>query len=130
MIIPKIKKDFNHNFYVYALKYNANKTGIIRDKIIKKLKSLGAPEVPGYANIHLYPMFQKKIAYGTNNFPWSISKKSMKINYKKGICPVSENLNDNSVIKIPICDYQLAKSDQIKVVKCFTETWKHFGLKE
>ena len=130
LIIPKIKKNFNHNFYVYALKYNANRTGISRDRIIKKLKSLGAPVVPGYANIHLYPMFQKKIAYGTNNFPWSISKKSMKINYKKGICPVAEDLNDNSVIKIPICDYQLSKSDQIKVVKCFTKTWEHFKLKE
>ncbi len=130
LTIPKIKKGFNHNFYVYAIKYNQDETKISRDKIVKKLQSLGAPVVPGYANVHLYPMFQRKIAYGNKNFPWSISKRSMKINYKKGICPVSEELNDKIIIKIPICDYQFDKNDQIKLIKCFHQTWEYFGFKK
>ncbi|MDC0179609.1 DegT/DnrJ/EryC1/StrS family aminotransferase [Candidatus Pelagibacter sp.] len=128
LTIPKIKDGFNHNFYVYALKYDSSKTGISRDRIVKKLKSLGAPVVPGYANIHLYPMFQKKIAYGKNHFPWSLSKSSMKISYNKGICPISENMNENSIIKIPICDYQFSVDDQKKLIQCFLETWKFFRI--
>ncbi len=128
LTVPKIKKEFNHNFYVYALKYDQEKCKISRKKIIEKLKSLGAPVVAGYANLHLYPMFQKKIAYGTKHFPWSLNKRTMSIKYNKGICPMSEKLHKKIVIKIPICDYQFDMSDQKKLIKCFKETWKFFNL--
>jgi hypothetical protein len=84
--------------------------------------------VAGYANLHLYPMFQKKIAYGTKHFPWSLNKRTMSIKYNKGICPMSEKLHKKIVIKIPICDYQFDMSDQKKLIKCFKETWKFFNL--
>ena len=126
---PIQKKGFSHDYYIYSLKYDENKTGVSREKIIKKMQSLGAPVSPGYINVHLYPMFQKKIAYGKQNFPWSISRQSKKISYQKGICPVAEKLHDKVLIKINLCNYQLNKLDQDKIIKCFLETWKFYKIK-
>lgn len=125
---PSVKSGFNHDYYIYSLKYDESKTGVPREKIIKKMNSLGAPVSPGYVNVHLYPMFQKKIAYGKKNFPWSISEESKKISYKKGICPVAEKLHEKVLIKIPLCNYQFKKHDQYKMVKCFFKTWNYFKI--
>ena len=54
-----------------------------RAYIVKLLKSEGVDGLrPGYYNLHLFPLYQKKIAYGKKGFPWSIYNK--KISYKKG----------------------------------------------
>jgi hypothetical protein len=42
------------------------------------------------------PIYQKKIAYGSRGFPWFYNGVKSKVSYKKGICPVAENLHNNS----------------------------------
>ena len=37
----------------------------------------------GYANIHLLPMYQKKIAYGKQGFPWKSEICKREVNYNK-----------------------------------------------
>ena len=43
--------------------------GVSREKIIEALQAEGVEGlIAGYANIHLLPIFQKKIAYGSQGF--------------------------------------------------------------
>ena len=77
----------------------------------------------GYQPLHLLPMYQKKIAYGSKNFPWSIN--NIKYDYKKGICPVAENLNDNSFLGVEMCKYNFSKKETLIIAKAFKKVWKN-----
>ena len=78
-----------------------------------------------YVLLHLYPIFQKKIAYGSKNFPWSTFKN--KTIYKKGICPVAENLQDKTFLGLQIQLYDLKKKDIDLIILAFKKVWRKFG---
>jgi hypothetical protein len=67
-------------------------------------------------------MYQKKIAYGAKGFPWSIYND--KINYKKGICPVAEEMHDKSFIAFQICLFEISIKDVELIFKTFEKVWK------
>jgi len=120
---PITKDGFTHSFYVYGLTYDETKTGIHRDKVYEALKMEGVPIVNCYANLHLLPMYQTRIAYGTKGFPWNSEFYRGNVSYEKGICPVAENLNDKTFLKIPICDYEFNDNEVQKVIKAFNKVW-------
>ena len=76
-----------------------------------------------YANIHLLPMYQKKIAYGKKHFPWSIGRKE--ISYKKGICPNAENIEDNEFIALMLQEFDFSNSD-IEIPSYIDSKWITF----
>ena len=67
-------------------------------------------------------MYQKKIAYGAGGFPWSIYND--KINYKKGICPVAEEMQDKSFIAFQICLFEISIKEVELIYKTFEKVWK------
>ena len=67
-------------------------------------------------------MYQKKVAYGKKNFPWSLNRR--KINYKKGICPVAENFNDISYVGINMCLYNYSDKEVNLLIKAFNKVWQ------
>ena len=71
-----------------------------RDKLFSKLKELNFDfMMEGYVNVHLLPIFRKKIAYGLkNNLPWSINNRHY--SYLKGSCPNAEFLHNKSFIGV------------------------------
>ena len=94
--LPVIKKNCTHVFYVFSIVLD-DKIMDKRDVIISLLNKYGLTKIgKGYQNLHLQPIYQKKICYGKKNFPWSLSKNE--INYKKGICPNAEKLHSKSFL--------------------------------
>ena len=92
--IPKVQNGSEHLYYYYALKFTNKK--FHKNKILKQLNKLGVPIEGSYANLHLLPMFQKKIAYG--KYPWSKNIYKGVVSYKKGICPIAEKINEKLVM--------------------------------
>ena len=70
-------------------------------------------------------MYQNKIAYGSNGFPWNSEFCKREINYTKGICPVAETLQDNSFIAFGICQYELEESDVDLIIASFKKVWSN-----
>ena len=123
--IPKVHKNNTHVYYLYPLKYDYLKGLVTRKQLVSKLKSNKVPYlIEGYSNIHLLPIFQKKVAYGKNNFPWSINKLNKNYDYTKGICPNAEELNDKSFFAIEICLFELSKKNIRFIISKFRKTWK------
>ncbi len=109
LILPKINTDFSNVYYTYPIILNKN-FKVDRNRIIRYLKNKNIPGFrAGYWNLHLLPMFQKKIAYGKGHYPWKWGRKT--ISYRKGICPNAENLNDKYFIGFGISNYNLEKKD-------------------
>ncbi len=98
-----------------------------RKLIVELLKKEGVPGlIEGYQNVHLLPIYQNKIAYGSQHFPWSLNKN--KIIYAKGICPVAEDLHQNSFFGIEMCIYNLSLKNVIFISKAFKKVWKKLNL--
>ena len=124
--LPVIKKNCTHVFYVFSIVLD-NKIMGKRDVIISLLNKYGLKKIgKGYQNLHLQPIYQKKICYGKKNFPWSLTKN--KINYKKGICPNAEKLHSKSFLSFGISFYDLNKQDVHNIFMIFKKTWDKIGL--
>ncbi len=121
---PFINKDCTHAYYVYAFQIDKEVTGVSKDKIFSALKLEGVPALMSkYQNIHLLPIFQKKIAYGSKNFPWSMSQDYKKISYTKGICPVAENMQDEKMLGISLCMHEFSEKEIDLVSMAFRKVW-------
>ncbi len=81
----------------------------------------------GYANIHLLPMYQKKIAYGSKGFPWSSDICKRKVNYEKGICPIAEELHDYSFLGFEMCLHQMNDDDIDSLIMAFKKVWSNLN---
>lgn len=59
---PSIMQDSTHVYYVYPMKLDLKRIGVPRRRIIEALRAEGINGLmEGYANIHLLPIFQKKL---------------------------------------------------------------------
>ena len=127
--IPKSFKNNTHIYYLYPLTFNTIKAKILRKTIVKRLKQLGVPGlIEGYEIIHKLPMFKKKIAYGTQNFPWNLNQKKNKIFSKTNKLNIAENLHKNDFFAIELCLFNFTKEDMNFIVKCFKKVWKDLKL--
>ncbi len=124
---PIIREKSSHSFYIYPITLDLKNLSHSRKKIFDALKKEGVPGlIEGYQNVHLLPIFQKKIAYGSKHFPWSLNKKRT-ISYDKGICPNAEYLHQSSFLGIEMCLYDLKPKDITFIGKAFKKVWKDFG---
>lgn len=127
LITPFVKKNNTHSFYVYPLKLDKSKINVSRERIVQALEAEGIHEglSNGYANIHLLPTFQKKIAYGKKGHPWILTENGRKISYNKGICPVAEKLHDETLILFEVCLFDLSDSDVNLIIQVFKKVWEN-----
>jgi dTDP-4-amino-4,6-dideoxygalactose transaminase len=121
--IPFVNKECTHNYYIYPLVLDLYRIKYSRKFIVKCLAAEGVQGLnEGYANVHLLPIFKKKIAYGPNGFPWSHFNK--KIVYKKGQCPIAEELHRNSLISFELCLFDFSEKDIENIIRAFQKVWK------
>ena len=81
--------------------------------------------IEGYVNVHMLPMYQQKIAYGSSGFPWTESFCRQDISYKKGICPVAEDLHDNTFLGYEMCLHDLTEKDVKLIIEAFNKVWSN-----
>ena len=120
---PIVKSDCTHVYYAYPLMLDTELLEIPRSIIHKALTAEGVPLGQGYLNIHLLPLYQKKIAYGRNGFPWKSDIYKGNVKYEKGICPVAEDLHEKKIMTIPTCMYDWTNEDIDLIIKAFHKVW-------
>lgn len=125
---PVVKRGCTHVYYVYPLLYNPEETGVQRDHLFKALVAEGVPVGDRYTNIHLLPIYQKKMAYGTKGFPWSADFYKGQVIYEKGICPVAEALQDGRHLGVGMCVNAYTDQDIDLIIEAFHKVWMHLDL--
>jgi perosamine synthetase len=120
---PIVKSDRTHVYYVYPMVLDIEKLGIPRERIYEALAAEGVILSKGYQNIHLLPMYQQKLAYGSKGFPWSSDICRRDVDYRKGICPVAEHLHEVSYLGMGLCNYELVDEDIELIVAAFEKVW-------
>ena len=126
--IPKLSENSTHAYYVYPMVLDTDKIGVNRNKIVDALVAEGIEGLmSGYANIHMLPMYQRKIAYGSNGFPWKSEICKREVSYKRGICPVAEELHEKTFLGYEMCLYDLSNKDVQLVIDSFQKVWKYLS---
>lgn len=122
---PAVMADCTHVYYMYPLVVDSDITGCSRDLIARALNAEGVQISTAYQNLHLLPMYQQKVAYGSQGFPWSADICKRDVSYEKGICPVAEQLNDNSYMAFGMCVFELDDNAIDKIIAAFHKVWNN-----
>jgi dTDP-4-amino-4,6-dideoxygalactose transaminase len=123
---PVVRPECSHVYYVYDMAIDPEALGVGREEIVKALVAEGVPALfAGYINLHLLPMYQKKIAYGTKGFPWTSDICRRDVSYAKGICPVAEDMHERRFLSLAICSYDFSNEDIDLIVGAFHKVWRN-----
>ena len=123
---PQTTDGATHVYYVYGMKLDTEKLGVTREQVVAALQAEGVPGLfAGYQNLHLLPIFQHRIAYGPDHFPWSLA--SREIAYGPGTCPVAEELHTRSFMGLNLCMCEYPPEDVAAVITAFRKVWSGLG---
>jgi len=125
---PVVKPGCTHVYYVYPMVLDIEALGVSRERIHAALQAEGVAVSKHYQNIHLLPLYQRKIAYGSMGFPWTSDICRRDVDYSKGICPVAEQLNDSTYLGFGMCVYDLTEDDVDLIVTAFQKVWNSLDL--
>lgn len=109
---PRVRQEVQHGYYVYALKYDAAQTGIPRERFAAAIAAEGVPLFRGYVEpIYLQPVYQQRIGYGRDGFPFTYPGYKGHVDYGRGLCPVTERMHFEELLYTNICHAQIRQQD-------------------
>ena len=98
--------------------------GISRARLIEALEAEGVVGLgAGYVNVHMLPLYQNKVAYGSKGFPWSSDICKREVSYEKGICPIAEELHDSTFLSLANCIHEMTEEDVKLIIAAFKKVW-------
>jgi len=120
--LKHVKYDFvKHVYYVFAFSFDEEKIGISRNKFCEALNAEGIPCGAGYVKpLYLNPLYLEKRSFAFKYYEG-------RVEYFKGLCPVTEKLHEHKVITIAIVRPQATIIDMTDVVNAIK---KILGNKE
>lgn len=121
---PLVSPGCSHAYYVYGMVLDTDLLGVSRETLVRALQAEGVTGLTnGYQNVHQFPIFQKKVAYGSQGFPWSSDICRREVSYAKGICPVAERLHDETFLGFAMCLHDLSDTDVDLIASAFHKVW-------
>lgn len=123
LTLPVVADNRDHSYYIFGMQIDPTIAGVSCDLISDALNAEGLPVNSSYQNIHLLPMYQKKMAYGSKGFPWTSEICKREVRYDKGICPNAEKLNDEFYLGLNTCALELVDGDIDLIVNAFQKVW-------
>jgi dTDP-4-amino-4,6-dideoxygalactose transaminase len=123
---PVVRPDVRHGYYVYAIRYDASRTGVSRERFVAALRAEGIPMGMGYVEpIYLQPVYQQRIAFGKHGFPFTYPGYKGQVSYERGLCPVAEAMYAEQLIHTDICRAGISHRDLDDVVRAFDKMHEH-----
>jgi perosamine synthetase len=121
---PVVEDGCTHVYYVYPLVLDVGTLGVPKERIAAALRAEGVEAISTtYQNLHLLPIYQRKIAYGASGFPWVPGICKRDVDYRKGICPVAEALQDFTYLGYAMCVHEMTDGDVDALVGAFRKVW-------
>ncbi len=117
---PVVREGCRHVYYVWVARYDAAKTGVSRELIVKALNAEGVPIWGGYVKpLYFLPTFQRRIAIGRDGFPFNLTERT----YSKGLCPVAERMHESELLEFCICSFDLSPIETDGVIEAFRKVF-------
>lgn len=109
---PLVRPGVRHAYYVYSFKYDCTQTHVPRARFAAALKAEGLPIGEGYVEpIYMEPVYQQRIAFGRDGFPFTYPGYRGAVSYDRGICPVTERMYEHELLLTAICHSNTSRAD-------------------
>jgi dTDP-4-amino-4,6-dideoxygalactose transaminase len=119
---PVVREDCRHVYYVWPARYDAKAVGVSRTAFTQALAAEGFPANPGYvAPLYRLPVFQKKLAFGAEGYPFTLSQRS----YNGKLCPVTERMHEHEELGLGICSFDLSDELIEKLILAFRKVYEN-----
>jgi perosamine synthetase len=126
---PAVRPGCTHVYYTYCMTLDPVVIGVSRDVVHRALTAEGIPALGArYENLHLLPMYQKKMAYGSKGFPWTSDICRRDVSYAKGICPAAERMNDEQILSFGICMHTFEDDEVDAIIGAFHKVWRNLDV--
>ncbi|WP_017852640.1 DegT/DnrJ/EryC1/StrS family aminotransferase [Leptospira interrogans] len=112
---PVVEKDCSHVYYDYPMQFQLSDSGIDLNLLREVTALENLPITDSYKPLYWQSLYQTKICYGKDHFPFSLLSKKNENNYQKGSCVNAEKLYLQECLTFEICSYDLNDS----VLECF-----------
>ena len=123
---PFVASGVRHGYYVYAIHYDETVAGMSRSDFVDAIRAEGIPVGMGYVEpLYLQPMYQRRIAFGREGFPFTYPGYKGNVSYGRGICPVTERMHYKELITMDVCHANIGRSDLDDVVWAFEKVLAH-----
>lgn len=123
---PHIAPHTTHAYYLYCMKYDAAATGVSRQRFVEAVRAEGVPIVAGYVEpLYLQPLYQKRIAFGGGGFPFTGPAYTGTLNYRRGLCPVTERMHFDELVFTSLCHAGMQKADLDDVASALKKVLAH-----
>lgn len=109
---PVERPGVRHGYYVYAMRYDAARIGVPRETFAAALKAEGVPVFEAaYEPLYLQPIYQQRVGFGNDGFPWTYPGYRGSVSYERGICPVAERMHTEELLYTNICHASITRAD-------------------
>lgn len=123
---PHVSENSVHVYYMYCMRYDAKIAGIPRSLFVKAVESEGFFLRAGYIKpVYLEPLFQQKICFGADGFPFSANARNGELDYSPGLCPTCERLQDEELMMTPIIQPPQTERDIDLFVEACKKVLRH-----
>jgi dTDP-4-amino-4,6-dideoxygalactose transaminase len=126
---PKILKNTTHVYYFYVFKFFESKIGISRSLFRDAVAAEGFPIRCGYLKpLYLIRLYQKKKMFMNSTYPFDEKIYGSNIDYKAGLCPNVERLQEKELMLTTICHYPRTKKDIDGFVQAIEKVEKNVDM--
>ncbi|NGZ28813.1 MAG: DegT/DnrJ/EryC1/StrS family aminotransferase, partial [Magnetococcales bacterium] len=134
--LPVVHQGAQHVYYVHACLFDEQMAGIHRNRFVAAVaaelpvfqgrEAEGVKISSGYVRpLYLLPLFQQRIAFGSQGFPFSLSPPEAQLTYAKGICPVTEQLHEHKLFLHEFIHPLMEEQDLLDVIHAFEKVWEN-----
>jgi dTDP-4-amino-4,6-dideoxygalactose transaminase len=114
---PVVAPGVRHGYYQYAMRFDASRFGTSRKRFVEAVRAEGIPLAEGYVEpIYLQPMYQERIAFGRDGFPFNLTEASREVSYARGLCPVAERMHFHELVFANVCHAGMREADLDDVI--------------
>lgn len=133
-ISPPVRSGSTHVYYVQPFLFKEELVGVPRDVFIDAVRAeLPATELRelegqqlsyGFSKpLYMLPLFQQRIAIGSEGFPFTSPHYTGHVSYDKGICPVTERLFEKEMVTHEFMRPPATREDMDDVVCAFQKVY-------
>ncbi len=122
LVVPAVREGCSHSYFMWSLRFDTEVVGCSREGFVNALKAEGVPVAQGYvAPLYRLPVFQQKIAIGSNGYPFNLSS----VKYFDGMCPVTERLHAREIIQYQPVSWNPSDAQIDQMVHAFHKVHKN-----
>jgi len=130
-----VRAGCSHVYYAHCFKYDEGIIGVSRDDFIKAVKAElaftegreieGVKISTGYVKpLYMEPVYQNMIGYGNKGCPFKCPMYKGIVEYKKGMCPVTERMHEKELFMHDLAHSFMKKQDLNDVVDAFEKVYQ------